>query len=263
MVVPLSSWAWRELLGSVHQCNSVLELSGIMGATQIAKYLPGNVAQHASRAVISLSRGMPADAFLMTTVVETLLSVVAAVMVTVAFLAFFASNLSALPEELRRALPWLALALPMATLLVPWGLAILIRQSSKRWAWLGRRIRGGDVPRWSAQCLALAAYTANYLLIGVGFLAVARSVGVEPSLGYFELTAAFAASWVVGFFAPGIPAGLGVREGVMAMMLIGDASNEALLGAIAIMRIATIAGDFLWFLVGNSILNSTAMQRST
>lgn len=256
MIIPISGWAWQKLLASVSVPKGMLELSGIMGATQLAKYLPGNIAQHASRVMLSLSRGMPADAYAMTVVVETVLAISAAVIVTIGLTVLSPGGLAVLPYELRQSLPWIVLSLPILLLLLPLVLKKAILIGSRRSSWIGERFRDNRIPGGRAQSLALAAYMANYLLIGIGFLLIVRAMEAGPSLGYSKLTAAFAASWIAGFVAPGVPAGLGVREGVMAMMLVDDSPDEALLGAITGMRLATVLGDLLWFVLGGAILHS-------
>ena len=68
------------------------------------------------------------------------------------------------------------------------------------------------------------------------------------------VTAAFALSWLVGFLAPGAPAGLGVREGIMVVLLSGAADNAQLLVFVLLARLVTMLGDACNFLIGSAWL---------
>lgn len=63
-------------------------------------------------------------------------------------------------------------------------------------------------------------------------------------------TSSFALAWVLGFLAPGAPAGLGVREGALAFLLAGSVDDQRVLTLILAMRIVTVMGDGLCWLVG-------------
>lgn len=261
LIIPLSGFAWKKLLLSMGQLRSLLELSGIMGTTQAAKYLPGNIAQHATRAVLSLARGMPAGVFGVSVVIETALAVAAAVAVALALLALSPTGISALPAQLRLPIIVFAVALPFAVILLPMVMRSAMTCVSRLLPKFAATMGSSKMPSTRAQGVAFLLYVANYLLIGFGFLIVARSMGLGPSTSYLELTAAFAAAWVAGFLAPGMPAGLGVREGTMVVMLGAGSPNDALLGAVALMRAATVLGDLLWFVLGTALLATVDRQR--
>jgi hypothetical protein len=98
--------------------------------------------------------------------------------------------------------------------------------------------------------MAFAAYSANYLTIGLGLWTIAQSTGHLAHIDYWYLTAVFSLAWAIGFVTPGAPAGLGVREGAMMFMLSGMAPEDATLLLITAARIATLAADAVWFTVG-------------
>src|SRR3546814_13250074 len=57
------------------------ELTRLISLTQLAKYIPGNIAQHASRAALSLKRGMPIRPYMSSVIQETLLACAARIIV--------------------------------------------------------------------------------------------------------------------------------------------------------------------------------------
>src|SRR3546814_9620714 len=80
-----------------------------------------------------------------------------------------------------------------------------------------------------------------------GLCILARSADMPDSLYLYLITSAFALSWVLGFLAPGAPAGLGAREGIMLLLLHGSAPAEALLIFVLLARVVTVLGDGLCF----------------
>lgn len=251
-VVPVSSMAWRRLLPEGRQ-RRFGELCGIMGATQLAKYVPGNVAQFAGRSALSLGRGMPLSDFLASVTVETALAVLAGLIVGMWGLRV-GMALPA-PAWVGHALPWVVIALTITVLATPRLLAAL-EGPMKRRRWLSGVVAlRASLPGLPGQAFAIAAYCGNYLLIGFGLFLLSRAVGL--SLGYAELTAAFTLSWLVGFFSPGMPAGIGAREGAMALLLGGAAGsgNGELAGIVLAMRLATVSGDLVWFAIGGWLLS--------
>jgi uncharacterized membrane protein YbhN (UPF0104 family) len=63
-------------------------------------------------------------------------------------------------------------------------------------------------------------YGCSWLLLGLSGYYLAKGVGLNIAYNeVFALLASTALSWIVGYFAVIVPAGLGVREGMMLLML--------------------------------------------
>ena len=166
-----------------------------------------------------------------------------------------------LPQGVESLLPWLVAILSVSVIAAPTIIGWSARWALQtRWARHATRLHS-VIPARPAQFFAFLGYCSNYLLIGFGFYLIAKSAGLGSDLGYAQLTAVFALSWLAGFLSPGMPAGLGAREGVMALMLGGTAAQGELLGAILAMRIATVAGDLGWFFLGSFFLSSSKGNR--
>lgn len=253
VIIPTSAWAWRRLLSDISGEWSWSLLVGIMGSTQVAKYLPGNIAQHATRTALSLAKGMRLGDFVMSVTVEIVLVLLSASVVGTVCLLASPLAFSAFPDHLVISVLvlffTLVLMLPVLPRILNWAARVVAEK---------RGVNGGQwtpaIPGSQSQLMAFSAYASNYLLIGLGFFLIARAVGIAEDIGYAQLTAAFALSWLAGFLAPGMPAGLGVREGVMALILSGSSTSPNILSAVLAMRISTMAGDAGWFLVGSFLL---------
>lgn len=241
--VMLSALAWRQLLVGMGALNPWTELCGIISATQIGKYLPGNVAHHLGRGALSLNRGISAVQLITTGLAEIALLALASV--AVGGVALVLSGRMALLGDLGD-LGIVGLVLAAAVLVIG-GLAALrlaapwlIRRFTPRLAQSPGTTRlPGPVPI----ARAFALYCVVYLTFGLGIIAMSRLLlpGMEPQ-GWL-LMAAFSLAWIIGFATPGAPAGVGVREAVM-LLLLSEAYAPADASAIVLaIRIATTLGD--------------------
>lgn len=249
-IIPTSAFAWGALLrgcGDPHPRRSLVE---ILAISQFAKYIPGNVGAHLGRAGMALARGMVPRALLSSLVAETVLAVAAALLVGAAGLALSGIGPGLVADgPLGRGLAtaaWVLGALFLMGLSLRLGLRLLPE------AYRARLTAHYDLPPMPAALRALAAYALNYIVIGVGLWGMACVLLPGEPHNPGLLIAAFALAWVAGFFAPGAPAGLGIREALMLLVLrAAYPAPDALLLVVG-MRLATIFADVAIFLAGNA-----------
>lgn len=240
-IYPITGLAWRQLLLRQGQSRSAVELTQLIGIAQLAKYIPGNIAQHAGRAALALKRGIPLPPYVASIIQETLLASGASIICGTLLLAFApsATNLA----EYRWALFLLLAGSIGGTLL--FCIDLPPSESPKL---LGRLIRmTGGLPGPATTLKALAAYICNYLMIGLGVWLLASALGLAGTIDYPLATAAFALSWILGFLAPGTPAGLGAREGIMTLILQDHGSSQQIVQLVLLARVASMCGDLLSF----------------
>jgi uncharacterized membrane protein YbhN (UPF0104 family) len=249
-IIPVSAWAWRRLLAHQGERWGTARLAGLMGLMQLAKYIPGNVAQHASRAALAIKAGMSGRAVVVTVGQETLLATAASLLVGLPALALSAPGLTQLPEAMRLPLLLATALLALAVLVLGSVTLDPARLLAHRSRWARALGRAGGLPGPGTALPALAAYVLNYLLIGLGLWLLARAAGLPAELDLALVTAAFSLAWLLGFLAPGAPAGLGVREGIMLVLLAGAAPDTQLLLFVMLARAVTLLGDGLCFLGG-------------
>lgn len=263
LIIPISGWAWHVLLRGMGVHWRSDSLAAIMGVTQLAKYVPGNLGQHIGRATLALAKGMSGASYTGSVVVETVLAMSAGLLVGLAFALLSPVQAASVLVEHRFALGLVAAALGVTAFAFPFLFRNLRRFVLKlpiRIEWQTMHL---ESPGRVAVVLAFSAYCLNYLLIGFGLWLIAHAIDAPIQTDYLYLTAVFALSWLLGFLTPGAPAGLGVREGTMALLLAGVGQDDAVLLVIAAMRIATIAGDGLvfilsmWYLRVSRLVNHT------
>jgi len=173
----------------------------------LGRYVPGKVWQIAGLAALAKGRGVPAPTAAAAAVLGQGIALVAAAVVGM-------GALLGGPEAYRR---WgllgagLVLAL-VALLAIP---AVFARLAGM-WFRITRTEPAGDLSvlhglRW------LALYTLNWLMYGLSFWVLARSLGLEGAL--LPVGSAFAAAYVLGYAMVFAPAGLGPREGFLIVFL--------------------------------------------
>lgn len=247
--VAASAAGWRSLLAGTGLEKRWSELAGIISVTQIGKYLPGNVGQHIGRAGLALRHGIGPSPLAFTVVTEALLLLVASVLVGIAALFLSTTSLSA---HYPKALATLSIgALVVAAI---FGLLAFIRFGPpllRRFAPSHAKLLDDvRIPNPRTVAIALGWYCAVYLIFGLGIVLMAKLLTPELPQDGWLLVAAFTLAWIIGFVTPGAPAGIGVREGVMLMLLTNAYPPASASIVVIALRLATTMGDGLLLPLG-------------
>jgi hypothetical protein len=258
LLVPMTALAWSWLLKGLGRPAPVSITAPVLAATQVGKYLPGNIAHHVGRVGLAHAHGLDAGRTILSMAYETLLLLVACAHVSA--LTFLWHPPPALADwplaqhhgAMVAAISLGALAMIMAAPLAARAVARLRGRTT---------IATGDAresarPDWPTCLACYLLYTANFALVGAGLWLVARTLSptaISPEM-FVLLTGAFAASWILGFLAPGAPAGLGVREAVLGIWLGTAFAAPVAVSLVIVLRIATTLGDLVNFLWGSLAL---------
>lgn len=248
--------AWTRLLAAMQQPHPFRRLLPILATTQFGKYLPGNVAHHLGRVALARTVGIQLTPAVVSVTYELLLALVAAAHIGALTLLWRPPEVithSALAEH-RGLLIILVTAGAAAVLVWAPGIIGLLRKP---------RGAGGELQppqtlrlNISSALACYLLYMAGLVLIGFGLWLVAGALASGgtglPSPLFF--IGAFASSWILGFVAPGAPAGLGVREAILSAWLSGVLPPAQAVLLIIALRIATTAGDLLNFAWGSAVL---------
>ncbi|MQR01310.1 lysylphosphatidylglycerol synthase transmembrane domain-containing protein [Glaciimonas soli] len=251
-IIPMNASAWRKMLADLGIAKSWRELTMIMAITQMAKYLPGNVGQHIGRGAMSIARGISIRPFIFTVFAETLLTLFAGTAIGLLCLLFSPVALDALKLSNQ------AIALIVGTGIIILGLMIyrpLVKQLIRRFAPRYAESSLDEVLPFPLTLLrAFATYSLNYLMIGAGLWLMSSTLIPGIQHNFILLLCSFSLAWIIGFVTPGAPAGLGVREAVMLGILSASYSGENGLIIVIGLRLVTVLGDSLCFLVGYGML---------
>jgi hypothetical protein len=176
--------------------------------SELGRYLPGKFWQIVGRTVLAREIGLRASTALVGSIYELGLTAAAACLL---FLAggFDRSGWLGVPAAVLGAAMLLLLLLVPG--IIPAGANLVLRRFGR--APLDQRLGSGAVLvllLWSFA--AWAAFGGALWLLVAGLLP-----GERP--GFFELLGGFTGAWIAGMVAVFAPAGLGVREGVLANLL--------------------------------------------
>jgi len=212
--------AWTNVLSFFGVSGSFWQSFKIYGLSQIAKYVPGNVFHLASRQALGAAAGSSGGSLVKAAILELVLISTAATVLSVLLLPIFFNRF-----------PTLYSGLVLA------GLLILVATLLTRY--LNVKIVN-----------AFVCYICFLSVLGTLFLSVLMLLTNDLLLSASKgtiLSSAFVFAWLVGFLTPGAPAGLGVREFMLLMLLENVVSETELLRAVLYCRIITAFGDIIFF----------------
>jgi uncharacterized membrane protein YbhN (UPF0104 family) len=218
--------AWRHLL--IHLGAPVTRLWSVKvyGISQLAKYLPGNIFHLAGRQALGMAAGISAGILAKSTLWEL--------------------GLIALTGSL---FGWLILPLlfpaysEVASVLLLLGAAWLVANILQRMA--GRQTALAFI--WQILFLVISGG------VFVALLCVIAGSEVVPAPLWLTIGGAYIVAWLAGLVTPGAPAGVGVREMILLLLLKGIMHEADLLMAILLGRLVTVAGDLLFFAAASFI----------
>jgi len=250
--------AWTRLLRAMRQPAGFSRLLPILATTQFGKYLPGNVAQHIGRVALVRGMGVQLSPALLSVANELLLALVASAHIGALTLLWAPPDALLQLQITQYRVPLLIVVTAGALgalLLAPRVVLWLNRLRS-----LGRKTVGAPTTRLhldpATVAICYALYASSFVMIGYGLWLVAGSLapanGLVPSPIFF--VGAFASSWILGFVAPGAPAGLGIREAVLSAWLSGVLPSLEVVLLVVALRIATTLGDLINFSWGGVVM---------
>lgn len=195
--------------------------------SQGLKYIPGTVFYAAGRVYLAQEAGVRAMPAALGLLLENLLPLATAIIVFLVLLPF------GLVEALPSYFPAVALA---ALLVLLVSLPILMRKMFAAWP------RAGNLTLDYKRLPALIAYyLLIWLVVGLACYLSFRALGGVLPVGLWQVLGIYAFSWAAGLVAVFAPGGVGVRDGMLVLLLSGVVPLPmAALGAMVV-RVQTLA----------------------
>ncbi|RYD15556.1 MAG: hypothetical protein EOP90_06280 [Lysobacteraceae bacterium] len=237
----LLAFAWSSLvrIGSSARLRRTPLIVGHL-RSQLAKYLPGNVFHLAWRHLAARREGAGHRALALALALETVLLLASAAILALGVVSD--PRIEALAPW-ARALVWTA---PLLALLAWIGIGLVGRRAGQE-RLAPRRTAG---PLATVFVLDLAFFFTAALSL--------RLLCAQPDA--FPLSAWcgwLALAWAVGYVTPGAPAGLGLREAVLALGLAPVLGAAPALALALAYRLVTVIADALLALAGFAMLRDT------
>lgn len=198
--------------------------------SQLGKYLPGSVWQYVGRAAAYRSLGAGYGRIRDALLTESLWVVGGAAAVGVVL-----SGAAVLPVVAQslgpRAVTWLAAG--VAALLLAVLVGLLVRRATV----LRLLRRAVPTPR------AVLVQAGVWAGLGASFWCLTRAAGMAVPVSY--ATGLFALAYAVGFLVLFVPAGLGVRDGILVLGLLPYASTEEAVVVVLMARLVYVGVELL------------------
>jgi glycosyltransferase 2 family protein len=170
-------------------------LLGVFFQAQVAKYIPGSIWQYAGRVTLARTRGLPVEPVSRSLVIELAASILAGGVIALLLLGWWGA----------------------AGVAVVLFVSVYISRLDRSGPNLSAKGRFRSVVAGTAR--AVPAYVVIWAVIGVGFWLLATAFVRADFADLPVYAGAFAAAWLVGLFAVYAPGGLGVREGLLVLLL--------------------------------------------
>ncbi len=201
---------WRLIVQGLGTPLSFRKSYRIFYLSQLGRYIPGKVWSILGLVYLSEKEGVSKVISGASVILQLLLQVVSGVLVFAVTLPFW-WNLESMP------------GLYVLFILLPLGLILLHPAVVTRGVNLALRLTGQPNIElgWGYRYLLaqLGLWGVFWLINGVAYYFLIRSIGPAPLPQFLVLAGIFAISWVIGFLSLVTPSGLGVMEGTLAFLL--------------------------------------------
>ena len=236
--------AWAMLLAALG--GDTRGQASLHARTQVLKYLPGNIFHLAGRHALARRRGVSHEKLLQAGICEAVLLAVGAGL-TGLLCAPYLGKLASQANPI-----W-----PLTAGLLALSILIFAFWQRRRARPLLSRLANG----WHGLGFVLAIHSLFFVLSGCLVWGILVLLGVPEHEGMGPtLIGAMALAWLAGFLTPGAPAGLGVREGVLLVILSPAAGTETVIALAALFRIVTVLGDAVLALAASAVVSNREQE---
>lgn len=233
----LSTLAWRSVVHAFGFKITVADAVFVTFISQLGKYIPGGVWPIVAGSELGARAGVPRGITAITLTVQLAISVATACFVALGVLVTF--------PVLTQQYVW-----ELVAVIVVAGIALTPPVMKRVLARGLRIIRPGTVlPELRSLPLlrGIGWSLLSWVAFGIQLWSIVNSLG-HPDTGTLLLAiSGYALAWVAGFLAVIAPAGAGVREAILALVLAGSLTTSAVLGVVLVSRLILVAVDVVLF----------------
>lgn len=231
---------WRNIMIKFGHSISFKNAFWIISSSQIAKYVPGGIWFALGRVYLGKSRNLKEENVALSVVVETGLTFLVGILLFLLSVSFvsqkiFANFLYVIPIFF---LFLIVLYPPILNRVINFALQILKKPNIK-------------ITISYSQILKLSIYFFGLWIAQIiGFYFLINAIYPMPISKIFTLSAAYTLSWMTGFVVIFAPGGLGVREGMMTLLLLPILPAPLAIAISFIARIWITLFEIVIFFVG-------------
>jgi hypothetical protein len=208
--LPLAGSAWGLILKGLGEPLGLGRAVAVMSVTQLGKYIPGKLWFTLGRMSLLRRDSIPEAKTMVSVVIEIVLSLLAA-------LVLLGVAVVLIPRSLVPDVLYFAFALVPVCIIIVYP-PVLNRVLN--WALCRLRQPVFELRLTYRQLLAITGlYLADWALQGLGSFLLLNSFYPLSIVKLPVVLGGYAISWMIGFLALVVPAGLGVREGIFTLIL--------------------------------------------
>lgn len=219
---------------------SFIQSSWIIAVTQIAKYLPGRVWYMIGRVYIGKKENMKGASLAVSMVLETCLLFISSSIL------FLISVVVSGKYEFKFILLCVILLLSAFIIIEPHILNTIINFILKIFKKPMVHINISYLKILLLSIYFFGLWSAQI----IGFYFLLNSIYTIPISYIFELAGAYTLSWIAGFIVIFAPSGLGVREGVMTLLLASIIPSPLAIAVSFIARVWITVFELIVFFIG-------------
>ncbi|UCC49049.1 MAG: flippase-like domain-containing protein [Gemmatimonadota bacterium] len=201
---------WRRILRLLGGRLSIVDAHRIWYISNLGRYVPGKVWQLAGSAYMARAKDVSPILAVSASLASQLFVLAGGLLVAALTLGGVAERI---PRDIR--LLGLLAALGLFAVLFTPLFGATYRAALRA---LGRSDYYTYI-RWGERALLLAAYALAWLGFGAGFYLFLSATAESPAASFWPVVGISAAGYVAGFLVLLVPGGIGVREGVYALLL--------------------------------------------
>lgn len=235
-------YGWTLVINCFGHAVPFGEIYRVYRKSELSRYVPGGVWQFASRVYLVRKYGVEPSACLAATLVDMVLAALAAMVPAVWVVATALPQLGEYQRAVLMAFPVLSFAVVHPKVLNLWAgfLSRLARQPYSP-------IRISAVRLFGIWAMYVGAWVG--LAFAMAFFVRALLPSTNSSLTF--IAGSYALAWVSALLTMVAPAGMGIREGILGLLLSGVlAAGTGLAVAVAI-RIWLVLMELVWWAAGH------------
>ncbi|MBV9387077.1 MAG: hypothetical protein JOZ78_11685 [Chroococcidiopsidaceae cyanobacterium CP_BM_ER_R8_30] len=241
IIVIILSFVWLILIRGGGVYLGIKQAFVLVGQSQIGKYLPGNIFQYVGRVALGHQQGIPIEAIIFSTSVETFLMALTGAVIGGGVFFF---NHQSIPVTLKNQSVKIFLIVFFVSIVVVLTLFVITKSLSVVRRWISSCLPYIHVGRMTA---AVILYGIIFSLFGLSLSLLLNLLWGVNKLHWYQLTWGFALAWTIGFITPGAPGGLGIRETVLSYLYSQELGAGLAIGLSLTLRVTTIVGDLAAF----------------
>ena len=240
------SYIWKLQLGSKYTEFTLRKSFRIIALTQIAKYVPGNIAHVVGRFYLSQKILKKSDAAY-SIFIENIMFIISASMIGAIYFFFYDVD-----NIIEINLVWILPTLIVCLLIVMKFFLSYIRAKY-------------DVikPQFSIFIKVFFVFVFLHLLGGVTIFVLINLITPELGTPFLLCISGYAISFMIGFITPGAPGGIGVREFAFTQLFTPFIGAIYALEVILLFRIITILSDLMLFVIGKYFIGKSEKENFT